>query len=173
MPPTETVTGDVVSGILGLDDNSKIARLRADRPSQIAELQAYYEAVFGPNERADAALPLADRLAIAIRVASRTRSSAVVSWYAERARSNGTNEATISRLSDVTSPWTGTAALDAAVRHADLVTTSPVSARPSDLQALKDAGFSPAGIVSLSQVIAFVSYQLRLIAGLRALGVES
>ncbi len=38
------------------------------------------------------------------------------------------------------------------------------------MQLLKEAGFSPAGILSLSQTIAFVNYQLRLIAGLRAFG---
>ena len=48
----------------------------------------------------------------------------------------------------------------------------PAAVRPADLRALKDAGYSPAGILSLSQTIAFVSYQLRLIAGLRALGEQ-
>jgi uncharacterized protein YciW len=51
-----------------------------------------------------------------------------------------------------------------------LVTTRPAAAEASHLEALKDIGYSPAGILSLSQTIAFVSYQLRLIAGLRALG---
>jgi uncharacterized protein YciW len=60
--------------------------------------------------------------------------------------------------------------LGAAIRHADLLTTQPSAAQSADLQALKDAGYSPAGIVSLSQTIAFVNYQLRFIAGLRALG---
>jgi uncharacterized protein YciW len=63
--------------------------------------------------------------------------------------------------------------LGAAIRHADLLTTRPSAAQPSDLQALRDAGYSPAGIVSLSQTIAFVSYQLRFIAGLRAFGAAS
>ena len=62
------------------------------------------------------------------------------------------------------------ASRDAAVRHADLLTKRPADAQASDLQALKDAGFTPAGILSLSQVIAFTNYQLRLIAGLRAFG---
>jgi len=35
---------------------------------------------------------------------------------------------------------------------------------------LKDAGYTPAGILSLAQTIAFVNYQLRLIAGLRTFG---
>ncbi|HYJ12854.1 MAG TPA: hypothetical protein VEW66_04650, partial [Thermomicrobiales bacterium] len=66
--------------------------------------------------------------------------------------------------------WNGESSLDAAIRHTDLLTTRPSEASPADLQALKEAGYSPAGIVSLSQTVAFVSYQLRLIAGLRALG---
>jgi uncharacterized protein YciW len=50
------------------------------------------------------------------------------------------------------------------------VTATPSRADAAHLRALKDAGYSPAGILSLAQTIAFVSYQLRLIAGLRALG---
>ncbi|MEA2524788.1 MAG: hypothetical protein QOF73_2015, partial [Thermomicrobiales bacterium] len=63
--------------------------------------------------------------------------------------------------------------LGAAMRHADLLTTRPSAAEAAHLQTLKEAGYSPAGVMSLSQVIAFVSYQLRLIAGLRALGEAS
>src|SRR5262249_30990061 len=144
-----------------------------DRPNQIDELQAYYEAIFEPSEASAASLSRRDRVAVAIRVASHTRSQAVVDWYADLARQSGVEQTLLAKLQDTSVAWTGTSKLDVAVRHADLLTTAPASAGPSDLQALKDAGFSPAGIVSLSQVIAFVSYQLRLIAGLRALGAES
>lgn len=45
----------------------------------------------------------------------------------------------------------------------------PVEATPTSLRALTRAGWSKEGIVTLAQLIAFVSFQSRLIAGLRLL----
>ena len=85
-------------------------------------------------------------------------------------RESGASDEAIASARNVGDAWPEDAALGAAIKHADLLTTQPAAARKSDLEALKAAGYTPAGIVSLSQTIAFVSYQLRLIAGLRALG---
>jgi CMD domain protein len=173
MSVTAPARTDVIDQILGVEEGSRIAEIRARHPQLAAQDQSYYQSLFDPNEAAAAAFPLADRLLIAVRVASHTGSEPVVAWYAGQAADLGVAAAPISRARDVATPWTDATPLGAAVRHADLLTTQPSAARASHLQALKDAGYSPAGILSLSQVVAFVSYQLRLIAGLRALGASS
>jgi CMD domain protein len=165
-----TATSDVVNAILGVGENSPIVALRNQKPELVTELQDYYDALFVPEPESNAAFPLADRFVVAVRVASFTGSTAVASWYSDLATSAGVSETTIQRARDTSVKWDGQSSLDAAIRHTDLLTVRPSAASPADLQALKDAGFSPAGIVSLSQTVAFVSYQLRLIAGLRALG---
>ena len=76
----------------------------------------------------------------------------------------------VERAKDVATAWDDGTTLGAAIGRADLVTLRPADTEASDIQLLKDAGLTPAGILSLSQTIAFVAYQLRLIAGLRALG---
>ena len=53
------------------------------------------------------------------------------------------------------------------LRHTDLVTVDPKEAVDGDIAALKSAGLEDADIVRLSQLIAFVSYQIRVVAGLR------
>lgn len=161
---------DVIDQILGVEEDSAITRLRGQKPELAAQDQDYYRSLFEPEAASEAAFPLADRYLIAVRVASHTRSAAVVAWYAARAADAGVPAETIARVEVVASPWTDATGFAAAVRRADLVTTNPAATGASDIQALKDAGLTPAGIVALSQVIAFVSYQLRLIAALRALG---
>lgn len=170
MSPAPVATRDVIDSILGAEKDGRIAALRRQKPQLAEELQAYYRALFEPEAASAAALPLADRFLVAVRVASHTGSGAVADWYAALARAAGVPEATVARARDVATPWSDNAPLGAAIRHADLLTTRPAAAQPADLRALKDAGYAPAGILSLSQVVAFVSYQLRLIAGLRALG---
>lgn len=170
MSSAPATTTDTLNAILGIDDASPIAALRNQKPTLVTELQEYYDSIFEPTADSAEALSVADRLVVAVRVASHTNSIAVADWYANLATENGVSSETITRARAADQAWTGDSQLDAEIRHADLLTTRPVDARQSDLQALKDAGLTPAGIVSLSQTIAFVSYQLRLAAGLRAIG---
>ena len=59
--------------------------------------------------------------------------------------------------------------LAAAFDHMHLLVFHPRDAAPAALQALLDAGWSTSGIVTLSQIGAFLSFQIRVVAGLRAL----
>ena len=106
-------------------------------------------------------------------MASHTRSAAVADWYDALAVAQGASANEIEQVRDLTNAWSTPTKLGAALRHTDLLVTAPSAATAQDLQNLKDAGFTPAGILSLSQTIAFVSYQLRLIAALRALGEQA
>jgi CMD domain protein len=64
------------------------------------------------------------------------------------------------------------ARLAAALEHAHLLVFRPRDANPAAMQALLDAGWSSNGIVTLSQLVAFLSFQVRSVAGLRALGAS-
>jgi len=163
-------TRDVVNAILGVDDTSDLAKLRNQKPVLAEQLQDYYRAIFEPEERSAASIPVLDRFLVALRVASHTRSTAVVAWYVDLARQSGATEETVVRVRDADAFWEDASPLGAALRHADLLTLHPVDARKSALDVLNEVGFTPAGIVSLSQTIAYVSYQVRLVAGLRAIG---
>ena len=57
--------------------------------------------------------------------------------------------------------------LKAIIRHTDLVTLNPKDATEGDITALRSVGLDDADIVRLSELIAFISYQVRVVAGLR------
>lgn len=59
--------------------------------------------------------------------------------------------------------------LAAALEHAHLLVFRPRDSDPAALQALIDAGWSTDSIVTLSQLVAFLSFQIRTVAGLRVL----
>jgi len=61
------------------------------------------------------------------------------------------------------------ARLAAAFEHTHMLVFHPRDAAPPYLQALVDAGWSTTGIVVISQLVAFLSYQIRVVAGLRVL----
>ena len=63
--------------------------------------------------------------------------------------------------------------LAAAFRHVHLLVFHPRDAEPAALQSLLDAGWSTTDIVTLSQITAFLSFQIRVAAGLRTLARHS
>jgi CMD domain protein len=60
--------------------------------------------------------------------------------------------------------------LAAALVHAHLLVLHPRDATAAHLQALLDADWSTDDIVTLSQLVAFVAFQIRVVVGLRNLG---
>jgi CMD domain protein len=64
------------------------------------------------------------------------------------------------------------ARLAAALEHAHLLVFRPRDAAPAAMQALLAAGWSSTAIVTLSQLVAFLSFQVRTVAGLRTLGAS-
>lgn len=59
--------------------------------------------------------------------------------------------------------------LAAAFDHVHMLVFHPRDAAPAALQALLDAGWATTDIVTLSQIVAFLSFQIRVVAGLRVL----
>ena len=62
--------------------------------------------------------------------------------------------------------------LAAALEHAHLLVFRPRESSVAVLAALADAGWSTDGIVTLSQLVSFLAFQLRVAAGLRLLTTE-
>jgi CMD domain protein len=62
--------------------------------------------------------------------------------------------------------------LVAALEHTHLLVFHPRDASRARLQALLDARWSTTGIVSLSQLVAFLTFQIRVVQGLQALNAS-
>ncbi|WP_407119291.1 CMD domain protein [Bradyrhizobium sp. LMG 9283] len=63
--------------------------------------------------------------------------------------------------------------LVAALEHAHLLVLHPRDAASADMKALLAAGWSTTGIVTFSQLVAFLSFQVRVVSGLRTLAAAS
>ncbi|MBK1840594.1 peroxidase-related enzyme [Azospirillum sp. YIM B02556] len=138
---------DLIDRLAGLSDASPLLALRAHRAEVRARTQAAHDALLAP--RRSGLFPAAERAAVAERIATLGGDDGLAAHY--RGLAGGIN------------------ARPALIAHAERVTLSPRESRPEHLRALEDAGLDAHGIVALSQLIALVNYQLRLLAGLRAL----
>ncbi|WP_458158942.1 CMD domain protein [Bradyrhizobium sp. 18BD] len=63
--------------------------------------------------------------------------------------------------------------LVAAFEHAHLLVFRPRDAASTDMKALLAVGWSNTGIVTFSQLVAFLSFQVRLVSGLRTLAAAN
>lgn len=166
---------DVISDLAGVEPGSPLAQLRAERSAATRHAQGSYEALFDLAE--PTGLTSVERLAVALRVATIHAATEAAAHYRRRLLDAGAAPEVV--VAAETAPGPGAAGqtdgalptrLDAILRHADLLASRPVEAGPDALQALANTGLSTPEIVTLSQIIAFVSFQVRVIAGLKLLG---
>ncbi len=192
---TETILmDDVIDQLVGIAPGSHLDHLRAQRPQARDNAEASYHALFHPDDASQ--MSVAERHQLAVFVAGLHRQPDIADFYAAslpaadatHMRAAATHAATIGPYGRFpTGPLTaedtpgpslhldGDARtvlgrrLAAALEHAHMLVYHPRDAAPPALQALLDAGWSATGIVTLSQLVAFLSFQIRVVAGLRAL----
>jgi uncharacterized protein YciW len=146
---------DIINAVAGLSSNSPLNSLRARREDYVRYSQGSYDVLIRPDE--PGGFSLAERAAAALRIAEINQDTALAAHYRG--------------LLPVDLPQTPR--LTAILAHVELVARTPRAARPAHLHALAQVGFSTREIVVLSQLIAFVSYQTRVLAGLRLLTTEA
>jgi CMD domain protein len=190
---------DIIDALVGITPGSSLDAIRARRPEARAHAQATYRALFAPPAPGGVSLPerfavgafvaglhdastiaalYAERLAANGASAALTR--AVDAAIAESKTTGPYGHYPAGPLSreDVAgvSYRVGAATaralglrLAAAFEHVHMLVFHPRDAAPASLQALLDAGWFTTDVVTLSQIVAFLSFQIRVVSGLRAL----
>lgn len=190
---------DVIDHLAGIAPRSSLDTIRARRLQARENAQKSYLSLFAPADFADVAAH--ERYAVAAFVAGLHDEASVATFYlarladrpelvealgaeVERGKTRGPYgafpEGPLS-VEDTTGLIYHVAAdrkavlgirLAAALEHAHLLVFRPRDAEPAAMQALLDAGWSTDGIVTLSQLVAFLSFQVRSVVGLRTLGAS-
>ena len=197
-----TTDADVIDALVGITPGSPLDAIRARRPEARAQAQATYRALFAPEAPGNVSAQerfavgafvagLHDDAAIAAAYAGRLAATGApaplkdaIDAAIKEAKTRGpygsypagplSNEDTagpVYRVEATTRRALG-ARLAAAFEHVHMLVFHPRDAAPAALQALLDAGWSTTDIVTLSQIVAFLSFQIRVIAGLRVLAAH-
>jgi len=159
---------DTLNSLLGIEDGSSLAALRDQRPEATRHTEGSYQALF--SDTTATALSPSERFATALFVATLHAEPALIAHY--RTRLDATAGASDAPIADILRGPDAVGLptrLRAMLAHADLLVIRPAAATPADLAALTAAGLSDPEIVTLSQLIAFVSFQVRVLVGLRLL----
>lgn len=184
---------DIIGLLAGIAPGSPIDRLRDQRPQARENAQLSFEALFEPREPGTFAL--AERYAVGAFVAQLHGFATATAFYldllgdedealvdpvraaARSAQGSGPagayREPAVAAESTPGPVWRAPEGLEprlgAALAHAHMLVFRPREASPDDLRALAAAGWSADDIVSLSQLVSFLAFQLRAAWGLRVL----
>ncbi len=153
--------------LVGIGPASPLADVRNQRPEVVAHSQGSYEAIFQPADPVD--LSLADRHLAGLRVAVLTPSPLLIAHHRQQLAAQGVPAATITAVETVPVGAELDARTQAMLAHVDRLTLEPVTATPEHVAALEAVGLSVRAIVALSQLIAFTSYQARVLVALQLL----
>jgi CMD domain protein len=196
MTPSLT-SADILDEVADLEGGSAVDALRRRRPVTRDQLQASSEALFAPID--DREFAIAERLLVAAFATRLTADDPTAAWYARRARTESSalaeivlDEAAAAAApgpfgeytevglqaesvegpryapSDEVAEALG-ARLASALAHTQLLVSRPRESSSAALDRLLAAGWSTDGIVTLSQLVAFLAFQQRVAAGLRVL----
>jgi len=168
MDTSDVLTMDVMNQLAGLRPDTKIAGVRALRPDVVRHTQGSYDTLLTP--KAPAGLTRSERAQVALRVAYLTASPALAAHYRQQLLELGVPADDIVAIEQEEQKTALDSRTAAILRHVDLVTHTPGHATQVDLRELQSDGLSSEEIVTLSQLIAFLNYQVRVLAVVSVLG---
>jgi uncharacterized protein YciW len=148
----------VVVKASGISADSSLASVLVMRSDILELTEKSHEASLRPNQ--SGGLSHAERAGLACRIAKRNN-EAILAQHYETLFGDGSQA-----IAD-TDFRGDDDRMKAIIRHTDLVTLNPKDATAEDVSALRSAGLDDADIVRLSELIAFIAYQIRVVAGLR------
>ncbi|MFB2566065.1 CMD domain-containing protein [Rhizobium sp. IMFF44] len=157
----------LIETLVSVKPGSALAEAMEKRAEILRLTEAAHDAVLLPRDPGGLSHGL--RAALAARMARQNHNEALARHYDTLvARAKEPSTAPLADP-DMTAADERTAEI---VRHADRLTVAPREVSRADIEALRARGVADADIVRLSELAAFVNYQVRVIAGLALIGAR-
>jgi uncharacterized protein YciW len=154
MPSANHADPDVIDRAAGLAPGDALHAARRFRAKVVEATQASHDALL--RQPVDG-LSSEDRLRVAARVCTLAGATTLAGHYETLLASAPGRDAPPS------------SALPAMLDFATALTSDPREGDRAAIEALRHAGLGDAAVVALAQLVAFLSYQLRVVAGLQAM----
>lgn len=194
-----TIPHDIIDHLVGIDANDALSQIRQLRSTAREQAQQSFVNLFDASAAQDSQFTQEERLLVAVFVATLNQQQDIGDFYAglldgravdllkvvkEEAKQFLTKgpygsfpKGTLSQEDQAGLQYVPSEAvkkalgnrLAAALQHTHLLVFHLRDASPAALQHLIDAGWKTADIVTLSQLVSFLSFQIRVVVGLRVL----
>lgn len=155
---------DIVIGQADVAGDGPVRTALEGRADIMEMTQATHDAALKPLN--PGGLSHGERAALAARIARLNADRDLAAHY-QALLEEADPGADVAAMADPTYKGRGSGRLSALMAYSDLISVRPRDTTPADVEALKAAGISDADIVRVSELNAFLAYQIRVIAGLK------
>jgi len=163
---TNYLPSDTIDRLIKLTPELSTFTVRHQRDKVVAATQKSEEGLFDPTLPG---LTLVERLLVALLACTLTPSELCAAEYHQRLVHLKVEQNLLDLVKRGEIEQVTDARLRAMLTFSRTLITDPVNADQAALKALPQAGLSTPEVVTLAQLIAFVSYQVRVVAGLNAM----
>lgn len=157
---------DTIDQAAGLSAEASLYALRRHRAKVVDATQRSHDLFFAPDAQG---LTLPERCLVAAYACHLSGATELARHYDQLGADSGVSDdlarAAVSDAPDAV----GEPRLRQILRFTRALIINPVEGEQAQIEALRQAGIADADIVTLAQLIGFVSYQLRVVAGLQAM----
>ena len=162
-----TAVADVVDGCVPLAPGQPTHAVRHGRDKVVAATQASHDGLFSPAVQG---ISVPERLAAALLACVLSHAPALAWHYRRMLQGQGAAAAAWAAAIDA-GQWQALqpARLATILGYTAKLIQRPIDGNRAAVQALVQAGLTTPAIVALAQLVAFVSYQVRLVSGLQAM----
>lgn len=154
-------SADVIDQAVPLASGHPLHALRRERPKIVDATQGSYEAMFAAGVQG---ISVVERLAVALHASQLSRAAQLAAHYRQRLVDEGADPQAL-----LSAPGPR---LETILDFTGKLIARPLDGDKTSVEALLAVGLSTPAIVALGQLIAFLSYQVRVVAGLQAMAAD-
>lgn len=167
MTDTSPPVPDIIDGVVPLAAGHPVHAVRHQRDKVVASTQASYEGMFSP---AVPDITVTERLLAALHACRLSKADGLAALYRSRLAISGIDPALVDAVDAGTPlPVLPDERLATILDFTGKLIVKPLDGDREALEALVNVGLSTPAVVALGQLIAFLSYQIRVAAGLKAM----
>ena len=163
-------TADLLDNLVDIHVGPPPVKVRAQRAVVTQAIQDSYQALLQPQE--PAGLSPLERTLVAYRVAIVANSAPLIEHYRGQLRCLGATVALVDAAERLPLDEPLPPRIVMLLQQADRLTSEPQTATRTHLTTLQAEGLSLADLLTLTQLVAFLNFQVRTLAGLQLLAED-
>lgn len=164
--PAQAATTDIIDRAIPLAEGDPVFAVRHERQKVVASTQASYEGMFADSVPD---ITVNERLFVALLACRLSKADSLAEHYRDRLLAAGADVSWVKTVESGSDKLLADERLKTILAFAGKLILKPIEGDRAAIQSLVDVGLSTPAIVALGQLIAFLSYQIRVAAGLKAM----
>lgn len=170
MTESEATARDIIDSAVPLAAGHPVHTLRHERVKVVDSTQASYEGLFDEQVRD---ISVAERLLVALHACRLSQADSLAALYRGRLVAAGADSAMIDAVDAGAPVPAGHDRIETILAFTGKLIMKPIEGDRAAVESLTAVGLTTPAVVALGQLISYLSYQIRVVAGLKAMAAAA